>query len=286
MLGHMIVKTLSKEFDLWVTTRRPFSELKKYGIFSRQNHLDRVDCDDLESVSAAIFKCRPNIVVNCVGLVKQSPIGSSPVHAITANALFPHQLADICTRFKAKLIHVSTDCVFSGDKGMYAEDDHPDATDVYGRSKALGEVTGDGHLTLRTSIIGPELGTRQGLMEWFLNSKGPVNGYEHAKFSGVTTLEAAKVLAMLVRDYPGLTGLYHLASEPISKHQLLTLFNEVFDTKKEILPTPFPVIDRTLDPTMFKTATRYTAPSWRAMIEEVAMTSGTQLRKENYELAR
>jgi dTDP-4-dehydrorhamnose reductase len=222
------------------------------------------------ALEALLERVRPQAVVNAVGLVKQRREAEDVVAAIETNALLPHRLARLGTRAGARLVHFSTDCVFSGDRGLYAERDRPDPVDTYGRSKLLGEV-GAPHLTLRSSIIGLELGRTQGLVEWFLASRGKIGGYRRAIWSGLTTAEMARLVGRVLADHPALAGLYHVAAEPIDKHSLLTrLARELGRGDVTIEPVDEPSCDRSLDGSAFAAATGYRVPSWDEMLRELA----------------
>jgi len=209
---------------------------------------------------------RPDVVVNCAGLTKHLPSGNDPVPALTMNALLPHRLAELCGISSARLVHISTDCVFSGNKGSYSEDDEPDAIDVYGKTKHLGEVAGPGMVTLRTSTIGHEMGTRFGLLEWFL-AQERCKGYRKAIFSGLPTVEFARVVRDFVIPNVSLEGLYHVGAEAIDKDTLLRLIAKVYRKQVEIKTDDQVVIDRSLDSKRFSVTTGYRAPSWPVMIE-------------------
>jgi len=196
--------------------------------------------------------------------------------SISLNALLPHRVSLICRAAKIRMIHISTDCVFSGKKGNYLESDKSDAEDLYGRSKFLGEVAYSPHsITLRTSIIGRELKTRLGLIEWFLSQKDgdTIRGYKHAIFSGFTTDELSRIIMSNIIPYPELTGLYHVSSDPINKYNLLQIANQVFGRRINILPDEDFFMDRSLDSTRFRQATGYQPPSWPEMIQELAKDS-------------
>lgn len=211
---------------------------------------------------------RPEVVINCAGLTKHLPEGNAPIPALTMNALLPHRLAELCAISGARLIHISTDCVFTGRKGNYREDDLPDAQDVYGKTKHLGEVVGDNVLTLRTSTIGHELGTRFGLLEWFLSQR-ECKGYRRAIFSGLPTVEFARVVRDYVMVQPGLSGLYHVGAVPIDKDALLRLIADRYGTGAKVIPEDSVVIDRSLSVDRFSLATGYVAPAWPQLIESM-----------------
>ncbi|MBU2549825.1 MAG: SDR family oxidoreductase [Proteobacteria bacterium] len=269
MLGHRLLKHLAPRHDVRVTLRRELSAYAGFGIFNDRNAYPRVDVhsDRLIEVMRAF---RPEAVVNCIGLVKQRPDAEECRPGLEINALYPHRLADWCRDVKARLVHLSTDCVFSGQKGNYNEDDPFDAQDLYGQTKFLGEVCQPPCLTLRTSIVGPELSRKQGLIEWFLAQKGPINGFTNHIYTGLTTMEMGRVVEKLLIDHPRASGRYHVSSEPISKHDLLVLVKKKLGLPTEIRPheTPSPC-DRSLDSTRFRQAFDYVPPTWEAMTDEL-----------------
>lgn len=225
-----------------------------------------IEAESVDSLVQIFAETRPIAVINCVGLVKQLADAAEPLAAIPLNALLPHRLARLCQAMGARLIHVSTDCVFAGTRGMYQESDPADAQDLYGRSKCLGEVDYPNAVTLRTSIIGHELDGAHGLIGWFLSQSGRVNGFTRAIFSGLPTVELAKVIRDYVLPRPELRGVYHVSTEPISKYDLLRLVAQVYGKKIEIVPADKPVIDRSLDSTRFREVTGYAPPSWPELI--------------------
>jgi dTDP-4-dehydrorhamnose reductase len=269
MLGHAAVRALAEDFDV-TASARDIGVAVTYGLPA-----ELVTFDAGDDLGALLDRVRPDAVLNAIGLVKQLPEGQSPEPAIRINALFPHQLAQACAQAGARLVHISTDCVFSGalaQPARYTEQDVPDARDIYGLSKLLGEVHDPGALTLRTSIIGRELARASGLLEWFAGRSGErVHGFTHARFSGLTTRELARVIRLVLLEQPDLTGLWHVAGEPIDKHTLLLALREVLGIDCEIVPRDDPVINRALDPTRFAHATGYRAPTWDEMLEEYAV---------------
>lgn len=232
----------------------------------RQNIIQDINVENESSVIQLLTRLEPSVVINCVGLVKQLAEANDAIAAIKINALLPHQLARYCQQVNARLIHVSTDCVFSGAKGMYVEQDLPDAQDLYGRSKLLGEVDYDNAITLRTSIIGHEIDSHHGLVDWFLSQKGQVKGYRKAIFSGLPTVELARVIRDFVIPNPNLHGTYHVSASPINKYELLKLVERVYGAEVEILPNDDLVIDRSLNSTRFQVLTGYTPPPWEVLI--------------------
>jgi dTDP-4-dehydrorhamnose reductase len=252
-----------------VREKRPGAEA--LGLSKHVRMIGGVEVTDLASVERAVASVRPDVVVNCIGIVKQSPLAQDPISSITVNALFPHQLARICRENGARLIQLSTDCVFSGRKGHYAEGDVSDAEDLYGRSKFLGEVGEPNAITLRTSMIGRELRGAYGLVEWFLSQKGKsVRGFRQSIFSGFTTIALSEIVLDVVIPHPELTGVWHVAADPISKHELLSMINDVYDLGIAIEADDSVVCDRSLDGSRFAARTGFVALPWRAMIEEMA----------------
>lgn len=267
MLGHRLLRDLSQHYPTWAAARGSTAALATLPSVDPARLLSGVDALHFESVVRAFAAARPNVVINCVGLIKQRAEAHDPLLAIDVNARFPHQLAALCAAAGARLIHISTDCVFDGQRGCYRESDPVTAQDLYGRTKALGEVTDQPHvLTLRTSLVGRELGTRYGLLEWFLAQPGPVRGYTCAVFSGFPTGEISAILRDYVLPRPDLHGLYHLASAPISKYELLSLFNAAANRGVEIIPDAQVVVDRSLDGSRFCAATGFAPRPWAEMV--------------------
>jgi dTDP-4-dehydrorhamnose reductase len=270
MLGHKLVQVLSKEHKVTGTVRRNAFVLSNYPVFSKMEILGNISAENLETIRTAIDKTDPDVIINCIGIVKQLPAAQDPLQSIAINALFPHQLAQICRQKNIRLIHMSTDCVFSGRKGYYTEEDSSDAEDLYGKTKYLGEVDYPGCLTIRTSIIGRELDTSHGLIEWFLGNEGKtVKGYKKAIFSGLTTLALSEIIAEIISRYPRISGVYQVASEPISKYDLLNLLKKTYGMTIRIEPDETVINDRSLNPEKFKKETNIKIPSWKYMIEQM-----------------
>ncbi len=262
MLGHQLRRVLAGRHHVQATVRRERG--------GEPGLVPGLDARDFARMSDLVAELRPEAVVNAVGIVKQRREATDAEISIEVNALFPHRLARLCSSVGARLVHFSTDCVFSGRTGGYREGDLADPPDLYGRSKLLGEV-GAPHLTLRSSIIGLEEGRRQGLVEWFLASRGEVPGYRRAIYSGLTTAEMARLVDRLLVGHRDLAGLFHVASQPIDKYSLLThLARELGRDDVQIDPVDEPHCDRSLDGRAFAAATGYEAPSWDAMLRELA----------------
>jgi len=276
MLGHKLCQTLKERFDVWVTVRGSGHEVARYGLLDPDRIIENVEASYFDSVIRAAAVARPDAIVNCIGIIKQLPSAKDPVISLSINSLFPHRLANLCRAIDARLLHVSTDCVFSGRKGMYSEGDASDAEDLYGRTKFLGEVMGPGCLTLRTSIIGRELNSATGLVEWFFgqggnrgNRGGRVRGYRRAIYSGFTTLAMARIVARVLEKHPHLAGVYHVSSEPMDKYELLKLVNETCHLGIEIEPDDVFTCDRSLDSSRFRAMTGFVPPAWPEMIREM-----------------
>lgn len=267
MLGNAVYRFMSQigRFDVLGTVRSansvtPFSAELRNGL------MPNVDLDNFDTLSDVLRKSRPDVVINCVGLVKQLSAANDPLLAVPVNTMLPHRLARLCALGGARLVHVSTDCVFDGKKGSYTENDVPNAYDLYGRSKLLGEVDYPNAVTLRTSIIGHELSGAHGLIDWFLSQRGPVRGFARAIFSGLPTVELARVMAEYVIPARDLTGVYHVSAEPISKLDLLRLVADRYGHTSEIVHDDEVVIDRSLDSGRFRRATGYEPPSWPTLV--------------------
>ena len=270
MLGHRLYLHLRSRHDVKVTLRLALSAYAQYDLFNTANTYDVVDAVSFGSVRRAVEDYEPQIIVNCIGLVKQRSAGSQAVPLIEVNALFPQRLGVLCRAHGIRLVHLSTDCVFSGRRGNYNEGNIPDATDLYGRSKLLGEVTEGNALTLRTSMVGRELTRKASLLEWFLAQTGPVTGFRRAIFSGFTTIELARIIERLIVEFPQAAGLHHVSSAPISKYDLLRLVRDRMRPGVEIKPDDTFQCDRSLDSNLFRTRFDYQPPAWEAMIDELA----------------
>lgn len=270
MLGHRLWINLRKEHETWVTVRGSGSDFPDLPVFPREYIRPMVDALYFDQVIRALASIQPELVINCIGLIKQvGHIARDPLFSLSINSVFPHRVSMICRAAKIRMIHISTDCVFSGKKGNYSETDQSDAEDLYGRTKFLGEVSYPHTITLRTSIIGRELKTHLGLIEWFLAQQGTINGFKKAIFTGFTTDEISRIIMNYVIPNPGLSGLYHVSSDPISKYDLLQLARTAFKKEIEILPDDLFFCDRSLDSTHFRQDTGYTPPSWNTMMEEM-----------------
>ncbi|HYW56833.1 MAG TPA: SDR family oxidoreductase [Polaromonas sp.] len=228
-----------------------------------------VDVENIDSLTRVFARVRPDVVINCVGLIKQLAGVDDPLVAIPINAILPHKIANLCDVAGARFVHISTDCVFSGDRGMYTEGDPCDAKDLYGRSKYLGEVDYPNAITLRTSIIGHELAGTQSLVGWFLSQRAKVAGFRRAIFSGLPTVELARVIRDHVIPHPELHGLYHVSASPINKFDLLSLVAQTYEKDIEIVSDDQLMIDRSLDSTRFRGVTGYKPPDWPELVRRM-----------------
>ncbi|KPA96662.1 MULTISPECIES: dTDP-4-dehydrorhamnose reductase family protein [Pseudomonas] len=269
MLGGAVFRAFNSdlEHETWGTLRNS-TGLKYFPDVTQDKLVCGVDALDQDALTAAFVQVRPDVVINCVGLIKQLAYANDPLTALPINAMLPHRLARLCALSGTRLIHISTDCVFSGRKGSYRESDPSDAEDLYGKSKYIGELHDvQGAVTLRTSIIGHELSSNYSLVDWFLAQEGSVPGFSRAVFSGLPTAELARVIKDFVLPHPELNGLYHVSAEPITKLDLLSLIARQYGKSIEILPDATLVIDRSLDSERFTRATGYKAPTWPQLIE-------------------
>lgn len=271
MLGHRLWINLRKEHEVWVTVRGDNNPFPDNPEFPEEFIRYRVDGLIFDEVTRALASIQPDLVINCIGLIKQmGHLARDPLFSISLNSLLPHRVSLICRTAKIRMIHISTDCVFSGRKGNYGESDQSDAEDLYGRTKFLGEVHYPHTVTLRTSIIGQELKNHLGLIDWFLAQTGPIKGFQKAIFTGFTTDELARIIMRYVIPNPKLSGLYHVSSDPISKYDLLMLARAVYRKDITILPEQDYFCDRSLDSTRFRQITAYEPPAWPEMMAKMA----------------
>lgn len=270
MLGHVLFLELSRQgYPVYATTRHSNDLVSRFPNEQAQRILGGMEASNPDALTRVLADVQPDIVINCIGIIKQLPIAKDPLLSITINALFPHRLALLCKASGARLLHISTDCVFNGQKGQYSETDPSDAEDLYGRSKFLGEVHDPHCITLRTSIIGHELHSHYGLIEWFLAQSDPVQGFTQAIYSGFPTLEMARIIGEYVIPNPNLKGLYHVSTTPISKYDLLRLVAQRYG--KAIMIEPYDAfrLDRSLDSRRFQQDTGYRPPAWETLVDRM-----------------
>ena len=271
MLGHKLIQCFSDDFKVVFTIRSTFESLKKCHFGDDVNIYEKIDVEEIESVEKVIREVKPNFVINAVGIIKQLKESKNDLLSLNINSIFPRRLAQLSAKYDFKLINISTDCVFKGEKGNYSEEDFADAEDLYGKSKYLGEVSSKNCLTIRTSIIGREIFTSHSLVEWFFtNVNKDVNGFTKAVFSGFPTIVLADIIKKIITDFSHLEGLYHVSSEPINKYDLLNLIKDKFNLNINIIPENEFRIDRSLDSTLFRKITGFEPMPWDEMIEIMA----------------
>jgi dTDP-4-dehydrorhamnose reductase len=270
MLGHQLLRHLRGRHDVRVTLRLGSEAYGAYQPFERDTALYGVDVRQTDALVQVLADFRPEAVVNAVGIIKQRSEAKAVIPSLEINSLLPHRLALLCRTIGARFVHFSTDCVFSGRKGNYRETDQPDAEDLYGRTKLLGEVAEPHCLTLRTSMVGPELSRKTGLLEWFFAQRGQtVKGFTKAIFSGFPTSELARIVELVLTDVPAIHGLYHVAAQPISKYDLLRLVRDRLQFPVTIERDETFECDRSLDGSRFRQDTGYSAPVWESMIDDM-----------------
>jgi dTDP-4-dehydrorhamnose reductase len=271
MLGHKVVQTLAADAALEVhaASRRAVPPgFIPAGVASSTG----VDLSaGSRPLRVLLERVRPDVIVNAIGAIKQKDLAATIDETFFLNASLPHLLPLLNPNPNGRVIHISTDCVFDGAKGAYREDDGPDAVDVYGRSKAVGEIGYGPHVTLRTSIIGFEITGHLGLLSWFLKQSpgSAVRGFTKAIFSGLPTVTLSRVIRDTITRHGDLSGLYHVASDPISKYALLGRVNEALDLGCRLEPDDRVKIDRSLDDTRFRQATGTIRPDWEALVDEL-----------------
>ena len=274
MLGHQLYRSLKIKHKVWATLRRPITDYSSHKLFDHSRTIQVHDITALETLSKVLDQSQPEAVLNCVGIIKQLNEVKNKTLTQKVNSEFPHHLAEQCEKLGTRLIHFSTDCVFSGIKGNYLEEDPADATDIYGKTKHLGEVTDRHCVTIRSSVIGHEIDSNLSLLSWFLSQHGTtIKGYTNAIYSGFTTIEMAKIVERILTQHQSLFGLWQVASEPISKYDLLKLCQSKLGWKGTIEPDDSFVCDRSLNGERFKLATGYEPPNWEKMITELSQAS-------------
>jgi dTDP-4-dehydrorhamnose reductase len=274
MLGHKMFQTLSSRFPdtkctIFGSLEDPF--YRSIPIFTSQNTFEKINVMESTSLKKFLEKEKPDFIINCIGIVKQRDEGKMAIPSITINSLLPHLLAEWAAAWGGRLVHFSTDCVFSGKKGSYTEDDISDAEDLYGKSKYLGEAASANALTLRTSIIGRELNNFKSLLEWFLAQKGKkVKGFKCVIYSGVTTNHIAELVGDLINDHPRLSGIFQVTAPAINKYDLLIRLCAAYKLDVEIIADDSEVSDRSMNGERFRKATGYKEPTWDELIAQLA----------------
>ncbi|MBW3595869.1 MAG: SDR family oxidoreductase [Planctomycetes bacterium] len=284
MLGHQLLLSWRGRYETRVTLRGGLAQYLHYGLFSPENAYGNVEVRDTERLLEILSEFRPDAVVNAVGIIKQRSAAKAAIPSLEVNALFPHRLNLLCRMVGARLVHISTDCVFSGRRGNYREEEPADAEDLYGLSKYLGEVSEPPAVTLRSSIIGLELKGKQSLIEWFLAQRGGIRGFTRAVYTGVTTAEMARVIEHVLVEHPQLNGVWQVASEPINKYDLLCKLSALLGRQDVVIePDDALQCDRSLCGDAFSRETGYAPPSWDQMLQE--LSDAIQQRRWNCEAA-
>ena len=270
MLGSSLFRyfTNNEDFESFGTVRNDSKKLLFPLRYQKNLHIFN-DILNESLIEEILILLRPDLVINCIGVIKQNSESNNPLISISVNSLFPHVLASLCCNLNTRLIHFSTDCVFSGKKGMYIESDYCDSDDLYGKSKCLGEINYPNTITLRTSIIGHELNSNKSLIDWFLSERDTVKGFANAKFSGLPTNEIARIIKEYILPKSNLFGLYHLSSNPIDKYSLLKIVAEIYKKDIKIKRDESFSIDRSLDSSLFRDKTGYNPDSWEILIKNM-----------------
>lgn len=271
MLGHRLLKSWQDRHEIRVTLRKSLADYAQFGLFTAENSFDNVDVRDTDRLLDVLGEFQPDTVVNAAGIIKQRSAAKDSLPSLEINSVFPHRLQRICKATGARMVHISTDCIFNGHDGSYTEDTPSNAEDVYGRSKFLGEVADAPCITLRSSIIGLELAQKASLVEWFLAQTGPIKGFTNAIYTGITTAEMARVIEHVCTAQRDLHGVRQVASTPINKFDLLTKLSEKLNrTDITITPDDSFYCDRSLIGTAFEEAAGYRVSDWDEMLQELA----------------
>ena len=272
MIGHQMWRKLDQAFpgQVWGSVRNEATFYKKFGIFKSERLIPHLDVTDFVKTQRVLDEHKPDVILNCIGITLRKPEIKNSELCLEVNSMFPHRLSFWVKKNKTRLIHFSTDCVFDGSDGLYDEDSDPTAKDVYGKTKFLGEVSGQGCLTLRTPILGREIEGKTELVEWFLAQKNKkIKGFANAIYSGITSPEIAKQVIQIIKNYPNLEGLYQISSQPISKYDLLVMLNEIAAVDATIERDETYATNKSLDSKKYRQLTGYQPPSWHYMLTEM-----------------
>ncbi|AOP35975.1 NAD(P)-dependent oxidoreductase [Leptospira tipperaryensis] len=271
MLGSAIYKIFSNQFnfEVWGTVRSP-EHIRFFQEKERKNLITNFDVTNQDDLTRIFYEIKPDVVINCIGIIKQQKIANYPLTVLPINSLLPHRLSNLCKLIDARLVLISTDCVFNGKQGMYLETDIPNAEDLYGKSKEIGEVMDEKNVfTLRTSIIGHELNSAYSLVNWFLSQEEQVKGFSKAIFSGFPASELAEIIGTYVIPNPNLFGVYHISSEPISKYKLLELIRKTYNKDIQIIESEELTIDRSLNSQKFRKETGFSPKGWERLVQDM-----------------
>lgn len=278
LIGHKLLQELSQDFEVFGTLHKLKSQYGDLNLFSGNNIIENIDVKEFEILKGILNAVNPDVILNCVGITKRKSDINNPIDVISVNSVFPHLLADWAKKNYKRVIHFSTDCVFNGKEGNYTEKSLTNAEDIYGRTKAFGEINYAHTLTIRSSFIGQELFGKTELLEWFLAQKGStILGYKNTLYSGISTIFMSKVVREIILNYPNLSGLYNLASnKPISKYDLLCLAKNKFNVDVSILPNYDHIHTPTLNASKLNKEINLKVPSWEEMMSELAFSSTTK----------
>ncbi|TRX40139.1 dTDP-4-dehydrorhamnose reductase family protein [Flavobacterium restrictum] len=283
LIGHKLLQDLKKDFEIYATLHRAKSDYGDLPLFSEKNIIENIDVLDYEVLKGVLFAVNPDVILNCVGITKRKINTDNFLDVLMVNSVFPHKLARWAKKNKKRVIHFSTDCVFDGKKGNYDETSLTNAEDLYGRTKALGEINYSHTLTIRSSFIGQELFDKTELLDWFLSQEGKtINGFKKVLYSGVSTQFMASVVKNILLNFPDLSGLYQLAPEnAIPKYELLSIAKEAFKVSVTINADEKYVHLPTLDGSKLKNAMDLKIPSWKEMMIDLALNKDFYSYKNN-----
>ena len=279
LIGHKLLQELSADFEVFGTLHKKKNLYGNCPLFTDKNIIENINVVEFEILKGVLFAINPDVILNCVGITKRKIDTENPLKTININSAFPHLLANWAKTNQKRVIHFSTDCVFDGKIGNYTEKSLTNAEDLYGRTKALGEINYNHTLTIRSSFIGQELFDKTELLDWFIAQNGKqIKGYKNTFYSGVSTIFMARVVKNIILNFPNLSGLYQLAPDkPISKYELLNLAKEAWNVKVDIIPDDEHVHNPTLDAGKLKYEINLIVPSWREMMNELASNKGFYL---------
>lgn len=271
MIGHKIFQVISnKHLDTWVLFKKSFNDISFNEIFNKTNIIDNFDLSNFHKLSTLLNNLKPEVIINAVGITIRRGIDNIPSKSIQINSALPHFINEWVILNNKRLIHFSTDCVFSGDQGSYTENSIPDARDIYGKSKALGEVSSKNTLTLRGSMIGREIENKTELLEWVLSQRNKqLKAFSNVIYSGITTIRMAKLVLKIIEEFPQMHGIYNVSSECISKYDLIKLFVKEFNISIDIISDDSYISKKDLDSTKFYNELGIDKPNWNDLIIEL-----------------
>jgi len=275
MIGHKMYQVLSKNYlDTWVLFKKQIDQINFSEIFNKDKVIENFDLIQFDKLKIILDNISPDVIINAAGVTIRRGINDDMYKSILINSALPHFLDNWTKINNKRLIHFSTDCVFSGKKDFYTEASVTDAEDTYGKTKALGEVVSKNSVTLRGSMIGRELENKTELLEWFLNqNKTTVNGYTNVIYSGITTFRMANYVDKIIRDFPDMHGIYNVSSNSITKYELVNLFNSYFNNESSIIPDNSYTSNKDLDSSKFYKDTGLIKPNWKELVEELFIDS-------------